>query len=672
MVCPEYFIKLLESDMLPPRSTALANSAGLPHVRCFDLFELDLRTAELFKEGKRIKLQQQPCQVLALLTEHPGELVPREELRKKLWPSDTFVDFDHGVNIAINKLRDALGDSAEKPRFIETLPRRGYRFIGLLHGANGDSPSEIALPAAEAPVKSRKGYRALATAAIGVLLAGVLVFSLDLGGLRSKLMLKLNPPNIRSLAVLPLANLSNDPNQEYFSDGLTDALITDLAQISSLKVISRTSSMQYKQTKKSLPEIARELGVDGIIEGTVQRYGDRVRITAQLIYGPSDKHIWANSYERNMRDIFALEREVTDDIARQIQANLTTQRGTLRSQPQPMDPKALEAFLQGNYHMQKQWSGSGDEEKKRAAEYFEQAISADPNFAPAYRGLGLSHQNRLLGSSEDFAIARRAWEKVVAIDPYYSPGRVNLAVAKWTPDLDWRGAEEDLRQAVALDPNGASGHSALCNLLVVMGQVDEGLRECRIAQRLDPFDEDSALGLYMGRDYDGSIAMLRIMLQKDPKDGFAYCFIFPAYMKKAMEKESIEGLAQCYSLLGHPEMAANIQRAFEASGYHEAIRQWAKEMEHLQLTRQAFLPANIAIAYTILGDKDRAFYWLEKAYEHREMTSFDEGVFYLGAEPLYDPLRSDPRFADLLRRVGLPNLVAQEAGTALVPSISTH
>jgi TolB-like protein/DNA-binding winged helix-turn-helix (wHTH) protein/lipoprotein NlpI len=640
--------------MLRRRSTPLPNSECSPYLRRFDQFELDLRTAELFKEGKRIKLQQQPCQLLALLTEHPGELVLREELKKRLWPSDTFVDFDHGVNIAINKLRDALGDSAEKPRFIETLPRRGYRFIGLLRAANGDSPAEIALSTAEAPVESRKNYRALATAAVGFLLAGVFVFSLDLGGLRSKLLLKLNPPTIRSLAVLPLTNLSNDPDQEYFSDGLTDALITDLAQISSLKVISRTSSMQYKQTRKSLPEIAREMSVDGIIEGTVQRSGERVRITAQLIYGPADQHLWANSYERNMRDIFALEREVTEDIAQQVQARLTTKQGAVQTHLQPMDPKALEAFLQGNYHMQKQWSGSGDEEKKKAAEYFQQSIAADPNFAPAYRGLGLAHENRLLGSREDFATAKKAWERVVEIDPYYAPGRVNLAVTKWTPDLNWRGAEEDLRQAVALDPNGASGHSALCILLVVMGQVEEGLRECRIAQRVDPFDEDSALGLYLGRDYDGSIAMLRIMLQKDPKDGFAHCFIFPDYMMKAMEKESIQELGQCYLLLGQPEMAANIQRAFEALGYHAAIRQWAKEMEHLQDTHQAFLPANLAIAYTILGDVDRAFYWLEQAYKHREMTSFDEGVFYLGAEPLYDPLRSDPRFEDLLGRVGLP------------------
>jgi TolB-like protein/DNA-binding winged helix-turn-helix (wHTH) protein/lipoprotein NlpI len=620
----------------------------------FSSFEVDLRNGEVRKHGFKIRLQGQPFHVLQILLEHPGELVTREALQRQIWPADTFVDFEKGLNNAIKRLRDALGDSAEHPRFIETHSRRGYRFIGSLQGANGDSLAEIALPAAVAPATSRPVFRALAFSALGLVLAGGSVFGLDIGGLRSRLLLKLNPPAIHSLAVLPLSNLSNDPNQEYLSDGMTDALITGLAQLDSVKVISRTSSMQYKQTKKSLPEIARQLNVDGIIEGTVQRSGDRVRITAQLIYGPSDKHLWANSYERDMRDVFELERDVTEDIARQIQARLTTKNGAVRAQPRPMDPKALEAYLQGNYHLDKQGSGSGDEEKKKAAEYFQQAIAADPNFAPAYHALANAHELLLLGSSEDFEISRKAGQKALEIDPNYSTARVNLAAIKWMPDLDWRGVEADLRQAVALDPNSAFAHSALCILLVNIGHVDEGLQNCRIAQRLDPFDDDSAQGLYMGRDYDGSIAMLRMMLQKDPKNGLCHCYLFQADTKKGMYKEAIPELEQCFSLFGQPEMAANIQRAFEASGYQGAIRQWAMEMEHLQATHRAFLPGNLAQAYAILGDKDRAFYWLEQAYEHREMASFDEGIFYMGAEPLFDPLRSDPRFKDLLRRVGLP------------------
>lgn len=435
---------------------------------------------------------------------------------------------------------------------------------------------------------------------------------------------------------------------------MTDALITDLAQIGSLKVISRTSSMQYKQTKKSLPEIARELNVDGIVEGTVQRSGDRVRITAQLIHGPSDKHLWANSYERDMRDVFALERDVTENIARQVQARLTTPNPAPLAKPRAVNAKALEAYLQGNYHRWKEGRGSGDEEQRKAGEYFQQAIDADLDFAPAYNGLSLAHQQLLRGSSEDTAISRRAAERAVDLDPNYADARATLGFLKWQPNLDWRGAEEDLRQAIALNPNNAFARSILCNVLVVVGRVDEGLRECKIAQQLDPLQDHSSLGLYMARDYDGSIAILRMILQKDPNNGVCHCYLFNDYSKKGMDKEAIQELARCYALFGESEAAANMQHAFAVSGYRGAIRQWAKEVEHLQATKHVFLPGNLADACAILGDKDRAFYWLEQAYQHREMVSIDGGVFFLKAEPMYDPLRSDPRFKDLLRRVGLP------------------
>ena len=231
-----------------------------------------------------------------------------------------------------------------------------------------------------------------------------------------------------------------------------------------------------------------------------------------------------------------------------------------------------------------------------------------------------------------------------------------MAVVKWMPDLDWRGAERDLRRVIALDPKSPFARSALCSLLIVLGHAEEGMRECRIAQRLDPFDEDSALGLYFGRDYDGSIAMYRTMLQKDHNVGLWRCDLFANYAMKGMFEEAVQELEQCFSLFGQSEAAAHMQRAFAVSGYRGAIRQWAQEMEHLQATHQAFLPGNLAEAYGILGDKDRAFYWLEQAYDHREMVSFDGGVFFLGAEPMYDPLRSDPRYKELLHRVGLPDV----------------
>lgn len=632
---------------IPPE---LTNSRSV----CFGRFVLDPAAGELRKSGILLKLQPQPFRLLLLLAEHPGTVVTREEIKRCLWNESTFVDFEHGINFSINQIRVALADNSEKPRYIQTVPRRGYRFIGSLDKPIGSSPAELGLPRSPGPTTSQPRHRALVLTTIGMILVGGTVIGLDFEGWRSRLLLKFFPPAIHSLAVLPLSNLSNDPDQEYFSDGMTDALITDLAQIGSLRVISRTSSMRYKQTKKSLPEIARELNVDGIIEGTVQRSGNRVRITAQLIYGPSDKHIWANSYERDTRDVFALERDVTRDIAQRIQARISSNKQAGTKQPLPMDPKALEAYLQGNYHLDKQGSGFGDDEMRKAAEYFQQAIDADPNFAPAYRGLSLAHRNRLVESSDDVAIGRKAAEKSVEVDPNYTAGRVNLAVMKWMPGLDWRGAEDDLRQAVALDPNVATAHSALCSLLIALGHLEEGLQECRIAERVDPFDEDSAVGLYLGRDYDGSIALMRMMLQKNPNDGFAHCAIFPDYMMKGMHQESINELGECFSLLGQPEMSVHLRHAFQNSGYNGAIHQWIREIEHLHASHQAFLPGNLAQAYAILGDKDHAFYWLGQAYEHREMLGVDQCLFYLSAEPLYDPLRSDPRFKELLHRVGLP------------------
>jgi TolB-like protein/DNA-binding winged helix-turn-helix (wHTH) protein/tetratricopeptide (TPR) repeat protein len=634
----------------------------------FGAFELDATTGELRKAGIAVKLHPQPLRVLVLLTENAGHIVTREQIREQLWGRNTFVDFERGINFCINQVRTTLGDNHEKPRYVETLARRGYRFIAPVTMGTvattptvderiAERPTDQSFPAVAAPTGTAGTMIHLPAAAsnrkLKYFLAASGLVVITTAALGWQWLVRQKAASIRSIAVLPLENLSNDGGQEYLADGITDALTTDLANISALKVISRTSATRYRKTDKLLPQIGRELGVEAVVEGSVQRSGDRVRITAKLIEATTDKLMWAHSYERDMRDVFALERDVTEDIAHQIQARLATNTGSKQAQPRPMEPEALEAYLQGNYHLKKQGKGFGDEEKKEAAEYFQKAIAADPSFAPAYHGLALAHQNRLLGSSEDFANSRKADEKALEIDPNFSVARVNLAALKWTPDLDWRGAEEDLRQAISLNPNSAFAHSALCILLNIMAHVDEGLRECRIAQRLDPFDEDSVLGLYMGRDYDGSIAMLRTMLQADPNVAGWRSYLFSNYVMKGMYRESIPELVQCYSLFGQQEMAANIRRAFEASGYQEAIRQWAKEMEHLQATHQAFLPGNLAMAYTILGDKDRAFYWLEQAYEHRELSSFDEGVFYLGAEPLFDPLRSDPRFKDLLRRVGL-------------------
>jgi len=503
------------------------------------------------------------------------------------------------------------------------------------------------------PVSRNHKLWTAATVAASASLLFVLLGLLDIGGLRTRLRAN-SPPQIHSIAVLPLRNLSSDPEQEYFSDGLTDELITDLAQIGSLKVISHTSTMQYKNAKKPLPEIARELNVDGIIEGTVQRSGDRVRITAQLIHGPSDKHLWANSYERDMGDVLAIEREITDEISRQVRVRVERRSQAPLPQPRPINPKALDAYLEGNYHLNRYGAGSGEEEQKKAAQYFQLAIDADPNFAPAYDGLASAHGQLIRSSSQDVAIEKRAEEKAIELDPNYADAYVTLGFLKWQPDLDWRGAEELFRRAIALNPNHAGAHDILGLLLVTTGRTQEALREGQIAQQLDPHNDHLSLILFHARDYDASIKMALSMLRRDPNDGMSHCLLFNDYFKIGSYKEAIDHLSQCYSLYGYTKAALNMRHAFAAAGFKAAVQRWAKDVEYLQATNQVYLPGNLATAHTILGDKDRAFYWLEQGYEHREMVSVDGGVFFLGTEPMYDPLRSDPRYKDLLRRVGLP------------------
>ncbi len=325
----------------------------------FGAYELDSAAGELRKHGIKIKLQEQPLQILQKLLERPGEVVTREDLQKRIWPADTFVDFDHGLYSAVQRLRETLGDTAETPRYIETLPRRGYRFIAPVKNNGNHDAVKVGTACLEAPAVSvpnwgtrRRSLRIPILVAAGLIFVALLfALAFRSGSIRERLLGRAAVPPIRSLAVIPLQNLSNEPNQEYFADGMTDALITDLAQIGSLKVISRTSTMRYKKSDKTLPEIARELNVDGIVEGTVQRSGDRVRISAQLIHAPTDKHVWASSYERDARDVLSMESEIAGAIASQIQTKLTPEQEARLASARSVNLKAFEAYLQGNYHV---------------------------------------------------------------------------------------------------------------------------------------------------------------------------------------------------------------------------------------------------------------------------------------------------------------------------------
>jgi TolB-like protein/DNA-binding winged helix-turn-helix (wHTH) protein len=612
----------------------------------FGVFELDTENRILRKQGVRVHLQDQPFQILQVLLERPGKVVTRGELQRRIWPSDTFVDFDRGLYNAIKKLREALGDSAESPRFIETLSRQGYRFIAPV-SENGSDAEQTPLPSARTKANHK--------VAIGITLAtGALVL---LGGFlgTKRLWQPSSSANfqIQSIAVLPLQNLSADPAQEYFSDGMTDALITDLAQIGSIKVISRTSSMRYKQSKKTLPEIARELNVDGIVEGTIQRSGDRVRITAQLIQGPSDKHLWANSYEQDVHDVFALERSVTEDIARQVRGRLTPSNEPPAAGSMRVNPDVLEAYLKGTYYSYKADNGGGEEAVRKSREYFQQAIKGDSGFAPAYIGMANAHVGLPQGSNEDWEIAERSAKKAIELDPSSAEAHSTLGEIRMHRFWDWTMAEKEIRASVSLSPNSAESHGSLCGLLDSLGRLDEALKECETAQELDPNRDHMFDVLYFRGECDRYIPLLRRWIDLYPDFMVEHSELASCYWMKGMYKDSIQEMERTIVLVGLPKLASRVHQAFVTSGNKGAVRLAAEGIEQLASSRQGFYPTLAADLYAQLGNKDRAFYWLEQAYQHPELVSADDGLMSLKVDPMLAPLRSDPRYKDLLHRVGL-------------------
>lgn len=407
----------------------------------FGSFQLDLRAAELCHDGTKIKLPEQPFQILTELVQHPGEVVTREELRQRLWRSDTFVDFEHGLNTAVKRLREALGDSAENPRYIETLPRHGYRLI---------VPVEKAESAISAAANRRQTIWLAVTALLVVAVAAGVVW-------RQRLLERFRLVKIESLAVLPLENLSGDPEEEYFADGMTEALITELGKVHALRVISRQSVMQYKGTNKPVPQIARELHVDAVVEGSALRAGEKVRITTQLVQANPERSLWSESYERNLRDVILLQREVTQAIAHEIRVTLTPQERTWVSAARPVNRDAYEAYLKGLFY----WSQRTPESLRESSEYFQQSIAKDPGYAPAYASLAefysASSQYGVLTSKESLPKAKAAAMKALALDGSLAEAHAALADAL-VEDYDWKNAETEYRRALELNPGSARVH----------------------------------------------------------------------------------------------------------------------------------------------------------------------------------------------------------------------
>jgi TolB-like protein/DNA-binding winged helix-turn-helix (wHTH) protein/Tfp pilus assembly protein PilF len=618
-----------------------------PRIVRFGKFEVNLQSGELRRQGQKIRLQEQPFQVLAALLERPGELLTREELRTRLWPADTFVDFDHSLNAAIKRLRDALGESAEAPVFIETMSRRGYRFVG------GIAPEARQAETTRAPIK-RWGLR---VAAAAMLLVTVLLLTGDVGGLRSKLLSRAaTQPQIHSLAVLPLTNFSGDPEEEYFADAMTDALIGELSRINSLKIISRTSVMQYKgEKRKSLPQIARELSVDGVIEGSILRSGKRVRISAQLVYAPADRHLWSEAYERDLGDVLKLQAEVAEAITQQIRLKLTPEQLARLHQARPVDPEAFEDYLMaGNFaRLPNEYEGI-----RKAQIYLKKAIQKDPNFVTAHMTLADSYYNlgelRWLAPRDAFEPAKQSAHRALELDENRCDAHVLLALLSWRYDWDWQTAEKELSYAIQLCPGDAGAQWLHAYYLAWTGRGEEARAEMARTREFEPFLEISlrlkAATYQCLRNYKGLIEVSRTLVDANPNDWIGHLFLGFGYEGSGQLPQAVAEYEKAVELSPlEQDSAAALAHAYATVGRGTKAKEIVDELQ--RRSRTTYVSSYmIATIYAGLGDKDKAFKFLEKAYQERS----SDLPYFVGADLRMDTLRSDPRFQDIMRRMNFP------------------
>jgi len=630
-----------------------------PRTIRFGVFEIDVRSGELRKQGRKIRLEGQPVNILICLLENPGELVTREELHRRLWPADTYVNFEHGLNAAVKRLRRALNDSADNPRFVETLPRRGYRFLAPVRADPGEDiriveeiPPAKSDSASEEPPAGEKHHRVppqwlLDWKKLGIAL--LLVFAI----LTAWMLRPTNsrPPVIRSLAVLPLENLSHDPAQEYFADGMTDELITELGQISGLRVISRTSVMTYKGVRKSLPQIARELNVETVVEGTVLRSGDQVRITAQLIQAAADKQLWAQSYEGDVHQTLALQRQVGRAIAEEIHIELTSREREVLKSVKAVNPDAYEAYLKGRYF----WNKRTADGMKKAIDYFTQAIEKDPTYAQAYAGLTDAYalagdwKYGVLAPKEAYPKAKAAAIRAIELDSTLGEAHISLAYCLDAFDWDFASAGREFTRGIELSPGYATGYEWYGWHLASLGRNGEAVAQVEKATSLDPLSliisSDLAEELLVAHRYDEAMEQARKTINMDSFFAPAHYVLGQEFMQKHLYPEAIAELQRAIELsAGSTAFTANLAYAYAVSGRrNEAV----KILNDLKNRSQNGFSnaAEIALVYVGLDQKDQAMAWLEKAFEER----FSPWVLM---RPAFDPLRSDSRFQDLLHRIG--------------------
>lgn len=640
----------------------------------FDEFSLDCDRYELLRSGRPVKLEKIPMELLTLLVTKDGRLVTRQEIIEHLWGKEVFVDTEHGINTAIRKIRNVLCDDPEQPRFVQTVTRKGYRFIAPINvipqeGGNGNHSATDLLPPdttqaqADPPVSSplaQSHHRAsglvrkAALVLVGAIGVGAVLGGLNVRGVRQRLFAhtpRQGGPQIRSLAVLPIENLSGDLSQDFLADGMTEELITELGKSSALRVISRTSVMQYKGTKKPVQEIARELNVDAVLEGTVLRSGNHLRITANLVQSSPETHLWAETYDSENGDILSVQQRVADSVAREIRVALSPRDTTTLGDGRSVNPEAQDLYFRGLYAFRSAGGGS----TQTAVDYLQRAVKKDPNFARAYGVLAMAYAVWYPGDPrprENMPRAREAALKAVALDNSLAAGHMALAYIDLNYDWNFAEAEGESKRALELDPNLAIARNFYARELVILGRADEALVQVRRASELQPYaDLDYPVWVfYLAHRYNDALELAQKMVAIDPNFSWGRWALAANYEQLGKEKEAAEEYLQFEILSGSsPRRIKRLREGLARSG---AKGFWQASLEdYLRTAKSSYAPpVLVAGVYMRLGDKARALQWLEKGYQERDDLMID-----LNVDPVFDAFQSEPRFHDLVRRVGLPD-----------------
>ncbi len=630
----------------------------------FGVFHVDVSNGDLRKQGTKIKLQEKPFQLLVLLLEHAGRITTREELRQGLWSADTFVDFDANLKTTLNKLRQVLGDSAENPIYIETIPRQGYRFLPPVVGlecepcSRGNAQPPVASKPADVPPNSSRmrtvprlaRWQTITTAMLALVLVVAGIYAL-----RTKPAPVLKPTQQRVLLlVLPFDNLSGDPTQEYFSDGLTDEMITLLGRQypNGLSVIARTSAMRYRATQKPLPQVARELGgVDYVLEGSVRRSGNQVAINAQLFRTRDQASLWAETYESGVADVLTIQNNVAGQIARALVLEVAPEPG--RHPTSVPNPKVYDAYLMGLYEANQRSEPS----LRKSVEYFNRAIQGDPSYAPPYAGLAnsylLSAGWLLMRPADAYPKAKAAALHALELDETLAEAHTTLAEAEHEYEWKWADAEREFRRAIELDPNSAIAHKSYAEFLMHGARSAEAIREMERARDLDPLSliVNTLVGFAYnnGRQYDRAIEEYEKVIQLDPQFAPAHYFLGGALTNVGKYDEAIAHLQKAKDLShGASLMSAALARGYAHAGRRDQAQQSLRELQ-LRGMHHYVSPYGLAQVYAALGDKNSALDMLDRAVNEHAFE-----VLFLKVDRSFDSLHENPRFQDLLKRVGFP------------------